>query len=72
LGKSVSYVSKRIAMLELPIDIIDTVTNSDLKPTLAQELSALKDVRSQSHLAKMVTDRKLPTKTIRQVIVSMN
>ena len=72
LGKSVSYVSRRIALLELPIDIIDSVANSNLKPTIAQEICGLKDVRSQSHLAQMITARGLPTKTIRSIITDMN
>jgi ParB family chromosome partitioning protein len=72
LGKSVSYVSRRIALLELPTDILDSVANSNLKPTIAQELCALRDTRSQSELAQMITARNLPTKTIREVIAGMN
>lgn len=72
LGKSVSYVSRRIALLELPTDIIDLVANSNLKPTIAQEICALKDVRSQSQLAQMIKARGLPTNPIRNIIADMN
>jgi ParB family transcriptional regulator, chromosome partitioning protein len=72
LGKSVSYISRRIALLELPTDILDSIANSNLKPTIAQEICALKDVRSQSELAEMITARNLPTKTIQEVIARMN
>lgn len=72
LGKSVSYISRRIALLDLPTDILDSIANSNLKPTIAQEICALKDVRSQSELAEMITARNLPTKTIREVIARMN
>lgn len=72
LGKSVSYVSKRIGLLGLPVDVIDSIANSNLKPTIAQEICAVKDVHSQSSLAKMITARGLPTKTIRNVIADLN
>ena len=51
---------------------LDSVANSNLKPTIAQEICALKDVRSQSRLAEMITARGLPTKTIRDIIADMN
>ena len=41
--------------------------NSNLKPTIAQEICALKDVRSQSHLAQMIKARNL-----RNIIADIN
>lgn len=35
LGKSVSYITRRISILNLPADVIDSIANSSLKSTIA-------------------------------------
>jgi ParB family chromosome partitioning protein len=72
IGKSVSYITRKIALLNLPLDVIDSVANCELKPTVAQELCTLADSSCQSRLAQMITTRKLTTATIRQVVSDLN
>ena len=72
IGKSVSYITRKIALLNLPLDVIDSVANCELKPTVAQEPCTLADSGYQSRLAEMITTAKLTTETIRQVVSNLN
>ena len=42
IGKSHSYITKRIAMLNLPLDVQQSIKNYELKPSSAEELLYIK------------------------------
>lgn len=67
LGKSASYVDKRIRMLTFPDAIIDSISNNNLKPSLAEELLPIKDQEHQSKLAELIKKRKLSSRQIRMI-----
>ena len=70
LGRSHSYIIKRIMLLDLPQDIIDFINNRQLTPSAAVELFPIRDESKQSELAKLIVDRQLSSKEARKVVRS--
>ena len=70
LGRSHSYIIKRITLLDLPQDIIDFINNRQLTPSAAEELFPIRDGSKQSELAKLIVDRQLSSKEARKVVLS--
>lgn len=70
LGRSHSYIIKRIMLLDLPQDIIDFINSRQLTPSAAEELFPIRDESKQSELAKLIVDRQLSSKEARKVVQS--
>jgi ParB family transcriptional regulator, chromosome partitioning protein len=68
LGKSPSYVTKRIRLLGLPGDVLDSLINSTISPSTAEELLYAKDSSQQSALANLIYKRRLSLKKVREVV----
>lgn len=68
IGKSVSYIDKRVRLLDLPPDIIASVSNASMNPSTAEELLAVKDKKIQSVLSNLVQTNNLSSKDIRELI----
>jgi ParB family chromosome partitioning protein len=68
IGKSVSYIDKRIKLLQLPQDIIDSVSLSNISPSTAEELITLDDSEKQSNLANLILERKLSSRITRNMV----
>jgi ParB family chromosome partitioning protein len=67
LGRSASYVTKRIKLLNLPSDVLDSISESGITASLAEELSFIKDKAKQSKLAEMISKRHLSIREIREL-----
>ena len=67
IGKSISYVDKRIRLLDLPKNIIDSISDSSLNPSTAEELLSIKDEQEQSKLAELIKERKLSSRKVRDL-----
>ena len=72
LGKSVSFVTKRIGLLRLPPEVLKSINESMISPSVAEELSFMKDNNIQSEFAKIIARRHLSLRTVRQMIESLN
>ncbi len=68
VGKSCSYITKRIKLLDLPNDVIKSITNSSLKSSLAEELLPIKDLNKQSELASLIKKRHLSLRKTREIV----
>lgn len=68
LGKSVSYVTKKIQLLELPSQVIDSIASDDLYPSIAEELHSIKCQEKQSELAEIIVKSKLSFRESRQLL----
>lgn len=68
IGKSPSYITKRIGLLVLPPDVQKSIEDSSLKPSSAEELLSIKDPERQSQLAKMIVKRHLTTMKARELV----
>jgi ParB family transcriptional regulator, chromosome partitioning protein len=72
LGKSVSYVTKRIMLLDLPKEVRKSIGESTLNPSVAQELIYLQSKEDKSKLAKLIINRRLTTSNVRKMVREMN
>lgn len=68
LGKSPSYVTKRIRLLDLPDDVVNSIVNSTLSTSTADELVCIKDTRQQSELANLIYKRRLSMRKVREIV----
>jgi ParB family chromosome partitioning protein len=68
LGKSHSYISKRLSLLNLPRDVIELVRHKDIAVSTAEELFRLSDSQDQSRLAKIIAERRPSVMKIRRLL----
>jgi ParB family chromosome partitioning protein len=72
IGKSPSYVSKRIELLDLPQEVIESVADSMVSPSIAEELRTIKDQTRQSELGHLIAQRHLSLRRVRELIDQVN
>jgi ParB family chromosome partitioning protein len=68
IGKSISYITKRIKLLDLPPDILESITNSSISVSSAEELYTIKDPSMQSELSVLISNRNLSLRKVRQLV----
>lgn len=68
IGRSSSYITKRIALLDLPNDVLENIKDNKLKPSIAEELLSIKNSDKQSHLASIITNKNLTTINVRKMV----
>lgn len=68
IGKSISYITKRIGLLDLPSKVIDSILNSDIPVSIAEELSSIKDPVKQVELVGTILDKHLSLRKTRMHI----
>ncbi|PWU81072.1 MAG: hypothetical protein DLM72_08835 [Candidatus Nitrosopolaris wilkensis] len=68
IGKSSSYITKRIALLNLPDDVLEAIKNSSLNPSSAEELLSVKDSMKQSDLGSLIVKKRLPITRVRDLV----
>jgi ParB family chromosome partitioning protein len=71
LGKSTSYVSKRINLLDLPSEMISSIIDHRIDTSIAEELLYVKDESKRSELAKLISSRKLSLRKAREVRIGL-
>jgi ParB family chromosome partitioning protein len=65
IGKSISYVDKRLKLLELPPEVLEGISNSTISTSVAEELSFIDDASKQIEFAKMASQKKLSSRQAR-------
>jgi ParB family chromosome partitioning protein len=65
IGKSISYVDKRLKLLDLPPEIIESISNSTISTSVAEELSFIDDTNKQLELAKIASQGKISSRQAR-------
>jgi ParB family chromosome partitioning protein len=68
IGKSVSYVDKRLKLLDLPPEIIENIANSAISTSVAEELFFIDDPTKQLQLARIATRKKLSLRQTRSLV----
>jgi ParB family chromosome partitioning protein len=72
IGKSVSYVTKRIKLLNLPADVLESISSSRLNTSIAEELCSVKDKTNQSKLANLIACRRSSFRTARKLLKDLD
>jgi ParB family chromosome partitioning protein len=68
IGKSPSYITKKIKLLNLPEDVVNSIAGGTLNLSVAEELHSVKDGESQSELASLVIRRHLSLRSARELV----
>ncbi len=68
MGKSISYVTKKMKLLNLPSTIIGSVIEGRLNVSATEELCFVKDEFKQAKLAEMASREHLPVSDLRVLI----
>ena len=72
LGKSISYVTKRIMLLNLPKEVRDSIIERTLSPSIAEELIYVQKKEDKSKLAKLILNRHLTIKNVRKLVMEID
>jgi ParB family transcriptional regulator, chromosome partitioning protein len=72
IGKSKSYITKRIKLLNLPSDILHSVITRKIAVSIAEELFQVKDQNKQSLLANLISNRRMSMRNTRKFIKEQN
>ncbi len=68
LSKSPSYVSKRMKILELPNDVLQLLSESEITASAGEELLSIKERDKQSKFATIAFHQSIPSKSLRRLI----
>jgi ParB family chromosome partitioning protein len=68
LSKSPGYVCRRMKLVELPKDVIELISKSEISVSIAEELFSVKDKHKQSQLAVMIRNKQLSSRDTRGLI----
>lgn len=72
IGKSVSYITKRIKLLNLPPDVLYSITNRTIDTSIAEELFSVEDKNKQSALATLIAERRLSLRKTRELLKNID
>jgi ParB family transcriptional regulator, chromosome partitioning protein len=72
IGKSVSYVQRRIKLLDLPSDVLNSISNSSISTSIAEELLSVRDNEKQSELTKLISKNRLSSRKVRVLVNEFN
>jgi ParB family chromosome partitioning protein len=71
LSKSTSYICKRMKLLELPKNVIDLISKSEMRVTVVEELLHISDKCTQSKLTELIQDEHLSSRMVRKIVKGM-
>jgi len=68
LSKSTGYICKRIKLTELPKDMTDLISKSEIRVSIGEELLPIGDKDIQSKLTEIIQERKLSSRMVRKLV----
>jgi ParB family chromosome partitioning protein len=71
LGKSIGYIDRRVRFLDLPADVVESLSSGSLSVSIGDELLPLKEKEQQSKLAELIKKRKLSSRQVRELKTEM-
>jgi len=72
IGKSRNYIYRRLKLLNCPLEIITAISGTQIEPSIAEELSSIKDIVLKKKLANHVLEKKYSCKQIRQIVKALD
>ena len=67
IGKSRSYIYRRLKLLEFPSDIITAISDSNIDPSIVEEMASIKDNTLKEKLSEDVLENKYSCMQVRQI-----
>lgn len=68
IGKSVHYVERRVRLLSLPIDVLESIKSHDINVSMAEELISINNGYDQSSFAKVAQSQTLSSRKLRELV----
>src|SRR4030095_2065829 len=68
LSMSTSHVCKRIKLLELPKDIKELISKSEINVSVGEELIPIADKHTQLKLTELIQEKNLSSRTVRKIV----
>jgi ParB family chromosome partitioning protein len=68
LSKSTTYICKRINLLELPKDVMELISKSEINVSIGEELIPIADKHAQSKLAELIQEKNLSSRMVRKIV----
>ena len=68
IGKSPSYITRRIKLLDLHPTLLDSIANSEISTSIAEELCFIKDKPKQAKMADVISVGKLSFRETREML----
>jgi ParB family transcriptional regulator, chromosome partitioning protein len=68
IGKSISYVDKKLRLLSLPSDVTDLLSKGGISPSIAEELLPIRNANEQSRIAGWAKTRQLSSRAVRNIV----
>jgi ParB family transcriptional regulator, chromosome partitioning protein len=68
IGRSVSYITKRIQLLTLPPSVLESIMDSKLTPSIAEELLSIKDKDRQLQIANIISKSNMTMRGARRLV----
>lgn len=68
IGRSISYVDKRLRLLDLPPEIIENILSDRITTTAAEELISVTDSDKQCELTKVICEQSLSSREVRNLV----
>ena len=72
IGKSHSYIHRRLKLLECSPDIIDAISQSRIEPSIAEEIVSIKNLDVRTNLVTLALENKITCQQIRKLKDSMD
>jgi ParB family chromosome partitioning protein len=67
IGKSRSYIYRRLKLLDFPLDILTAISDSQIGPSILEELASIKDSTFKQKLSNDALEKKYSCQQIRQI-----
>ena len=71
MSKSTSYISKRIKLTQLPKDMIDLISKSEISVSIGEELLSIGDKYAPSNLTGIIQEQQLSSRMVRKLVKKM-
>jgi ParB family chromosome partitioning protein len=68
IGRSAAYVDKRTRLLDLPNEVIEMISATDISVSAAEELLPIKDGAEQREIANIAYSEELSLKQVRELV----
>jgi ParB family chromosome partitioning protein len=72
IGKSHSYIHRRLKLLECSPDIIDALSHRKIEPSIAEEIVSIKHQEVKTNLINLALDNKITCQQIRKIKDALN
>lgn len=68
LSKSTSYICKRIKLVDLPRDVRELISKSEINVSIVEELLPIADKHTQSQLSELIQEENLSSRMVRKIV----